>query len=448
MPDLDALRGTQSTPVLTPDDPDYPDVAQRWGPPSSPDAIVRPADAQEVGAAVRWAADEGVEVAVRSGGHGIWAPIPGGLLIDLGAFAGVEVADGGIARIGAGTTWGAVADALAPHGLAISSGDTRSVGVGGNALGAGLGWMVRSVGLAVDQLVGVQLVTADGRVVVASEGENPELFFALRGGGGNFGIATRLDFRAARLPTVVFGMAPIDASDFAATLRALRDAMRQAPRKLALSVVKPPPMGPPVPTMAQVLWAGEDEEEARAAIAPILAAPGVGDVELNVVPYREALMQPPEPPPGAPVPVVTGTNGVFARFPDENADRVAAALVAHPDTMFGIRFLGGAFGDVAPDATAIAWRDAELVVQWFLYLPPGSGEEDVAAARAIWDPVGEGAEAVLGTFTDDSGPDVVRRMYPPATMERLRAVKREWDPGNLFRRNHNIVPAESGVPVG
>ena len=213
---------------------------------------MRPTSPQEVGAALRWATEAGVDVAVRSGGHGSWAPLPGGLLVDLAAFTRVEVDDDDVVRVGGGAVWGDVAEAIAPRGLVLSSGDTRSVGVGGSTLGSGVGWLVRSVGLAADQLVGVQLVTADGGVVTASEDENPELFSALRGGGGNFGVATRLDFRATRLGHVVFGTAPVDGDDLPATIVGVRDAMRAAPRELVVTLVSLPPMGPgtaPAPTL-------------------------------------------------------------------------------------------------------------------------------------------------------------------------------------------------------
>ncbi len=110
--------------------------------------------------------------------------------------------------------------------------------------------------------------------------------------------------------------------------------------------------------------------------------------------------------------------------------------------MFGVRFLGGAFADTPRNATALAWRDAEVLVHWFALLPPEASEADVEAARALWAAVGEGADAVCGSFTQERGPQVVEQMYPPETLDRLRAVKRTWDPNNLFRRNHNIVPAD------
>ena len=437
MTNLDTLRS--ATPgALTRDDPAFAE-ATRWpGPPVSPDVLVRPTSAEEVGATLRWAAAEGVDVAVRSGGHGAWAPLRGGLLVDLGAFARVDVTDGGVVSVGPGATWGAVADALASHGLALSSGDARSVGVGGNALGAGVGWLVRSVGLAVDQLVGAEVVTADGRMVVASAEENPDLFFAIRGGGGNFGVATRLDFRALPLDRVVFATAAVEADALVAVIRGVRDAMRTAPRELGVTVMHPPPMGPPLPPMVEMLWAGDDEDAASDAVAPLLALDGVGAPELTLVPYSSTLVESPAPP--GPPPRMSSSNGVYRELPDATVELAAATLAEHPATLLEVRFLGGALADVPPDATPLTWRDAEALVHWISFLPPEASDDDIAQAAAAWAPVGDSADAICGTFTDHTDPGLVARMYPPATLERLRALKTVWDPDNLFRRNHNILP--------
>jgi FAD/FMN-containing dehydrogenase len=438
MTNLDTLRSTQAGAVLIPDEPAFAEATQWPGPPVSPDVLVRPGTAQEVGAALGWAATEGVDVAVRSGGHGPWAPVPGGLLLDLGALAQVDVADGGLVSIGPGATWGAVADTLAQHRLALSSGDARSVGVGGNALGAGVGWLVRSVGLAVDQLVGAEVVTADGRVVVASADENPDLFFGIRGGGGNFGVATRLDFRAVPLDRVVFGTAPVQADALAAVIGGVRDAMRAAPRQLGVTVIHPPPLGPPLPPTLEMLWAGDDEEAAHDAVAALLAVDGVGEADLQVRSYASTLAEPVAPP--GPPPRMTSSNGLYRKLSDATVELAAATVTEHPASLFEVRFLGGALAGVPPDATPLTWRDAEALVHWISFLPPDATDDAVAQAAAAWAPVGGSAEAICGTFTDHTDPGLVDRMYPPATLQRLRKLKTAWDPGNLFRRNHNISP--------
>ena len=242
-----------------------------------PDVIVRADSVDDVAAAVRWAAAESAPVVVRSGGHSAWGTVPGGLTLDLAALNDVEV-DGTLVRVGGGATWGHVAAILAEHGLGISSGDTASVGVGGLTLGGGIGWMVRAWGLAADQLVGVQLVTASGDVVEATDASHPELLWALRGGGGNFGVVTRFDFRAHPLDAVVFATLPVT-GDARTVLRALRDLLKDAPRELTVTFMDVPAMDPNAPAGASIsaLWIGDDEAAARAALAPLLDRDDVGE---------------------------------------------------------------------------------------------------------------------------------------------------------------------------
>ena len=295
MPTIDQLRAALPGAVVTPGDEGYEAAALSFAGAGHPDVVVRPTDTDGVVAAVRWAAAEGMPIAVRGGGHGTWGLLEGGLTIDLGAFTRVEIGDGGIVRVGGGATWGAVADALAPRGLGISAGDTASVGVGGSTLGAGMGWMVRLWGLAIDQLVGAEVVTGDGRLVVTSTGRNPELFWALRGGGGNFGVVTRFDFRASPLVGVVFGAIDLDVSTVGldTLIRAWRDAMREAPRRLTATLLDVPPMDPSAPAGLRIdlCWAGEDDDDARDAIAPLLALPGTVGSRVRRMSYPDILLE-------------------------------------------------------------------------------------------------------------------------------------------------------------
>jgi FAD/FMN-containing dehydrogenase len=242
------------------------------------------------------------------------------------------------------------------------------------------------------------------------------------------------------LTDVVFGTAPIDPAQLASVLRGVRDVMRTTPRQLAVTVIHPPPLGPPLPPMVAAVWAGGDEAAARQALAPLLAIGGVGAADLHVVPYASTLAAPPQLPPGL-LPRLTSSNGVFVELPDATIDRAVETLAAYPSTMLEVRFLGGAFADVPSDATALAWRDAEALVHWISFLPPDATADDLEQAAAAWAAVGKDADALCGTFTDETGPELLERMYPPETLDRLRQVKRTWDPGNLFRRNHNIPPA-------
>lgn len=440
--------------VLAAPDPGYAAAARFHSGAGSPSVIVRPSDAEEVARAVRYAAAGGLPVVVRGGGHSVWGAVPGGMTIDLGALDAVEVADGGLVRIGGGARWGDVARALQPHGLALSSGDTYSVGVGGNTLGGGMGWMVRAWGLAIDQLVGAELVTADGRLVAATESENADLFWALRGGGGNFGVVTSFLFQAHAVRAVVFGDIRVaEDADLAVVLRAWRDLMRAAPPELTATYLDVPPMDPSAPpgSAITVCWAGDDEAAARAAIAPLLAVPGVLGAELAVRAYADVLLDMPAADPEAPAPTIVDANGYLRTLDEAAIDAIVRARGALGPSMFMLRLLGGRYAEIPAEATAIAHRDAEAFAVTATFSPPGTpvGEAQ-ATLDAAWSPVRALTVGVYGNFTNSTDPAVVDRMYPSATLARLAAVKRRWDPRNLFSRNHNIRPADavdSGVPA-
>ncbi|WP_309102424.1 FAD-binding protein [Microbacterium sp.] len=403
----------------------------------------RPTSVDEVSSLVRRAQQESLPLTVVSGGHGPWSHDPDapGLRIELGELTDIRV-DGTRVSVGGGATWGAVAAALAQHGLAISSGDTASVGVGGLTLGGGIGWMVRAWGLAVDQLVGAQIVTASGDVVETSENAHPELFWALRGGGGNFGIVTRFDFEAHRLPGIVFGEYAVS-GDAGAVLRVARDVLRDAPRELTVTFMDVPAMDPSAPAGASLnaVWAGSDPEQLRAVMAPVAALDAVTE-KISTPRYRDILMEMPAPEAEAPAgpPGFIGGNGLFAEVKDELIDRLVAFRAAYPASIIFLRSLGGAFGDVAQDATAFPARSASWFVMAGAFDIPGLVDDAARAAiRADWQLIESGRLAEYGNFADSERPEAVPGMFAAAGYARLRAVKAQWDPQNVFRRNHNIV---------
>ena len=403
-----------------------------------PEAVVRPRTVDEVAVAVSLAAAAGLPIAVRSGGHGL-LPVDDGLVVDLAEFTEVEVGEGGLVTVGGGARWGDIAAALAPHGLAISSGDTRDVGVGGLALGGGIGWLVRSHGLAVDALREVELVTAAGEVLTISADVHPDVFWALRGGGGNFGVATRFVFQASPVDGLVGGHVHFDQSDVPAVLRAWRDVMRAGPEELNSSLMVVPPFAPEMPAGPQLAVALQgSEERLRELLEPLLSLPSVTEVSLAPVAYGDLLE---DAPPGRPPFLFVGGNGFVPDVSDEALDAVAAAFDRDVPTMILLRALGGAFSRVAPEATAIAHRDAEALLIVNGVLPADAAPEQIAAAKAGSDAALAFTSGTYGNFSVERGDDVIQAMYPPATLERLRRVKAELDPGNLFRQNHNIEPA-------
>ena len=404
-----------------------------------PEVVVRPRTAAEVAAAVGLAAASGLPIAVRSGGHGLM-PVDDGLVVDLAEFTSVELRPDGTVSVGGGARWADVAAVLAPHGLAVSSGDTRDVGVGGLALGGGIGWFVRQQGLAVDALREVELVTASGEILIVSADEHPDVFWALRGGGGNFGVVTRFVFQPIPGDGLVGGHVHFDTSDVPAVLRAWRDVMRAEPDRLNSTLIVMPDFAPGMPAGPQlgVALQGADEARLRELLEPLLSLPSVTEVTLGPVAYGDLLE---DAPPGRPPLLFVGGNGFVPDLSDEALDAVARAYDREVPTMVLLRALGGAFGRVAPDATAIAHRDAEALLIVNGVLPLDATPEQVIAARAGSDAALAFTSGTYGNFAAEFDDAVTASMYPPATLERLQRIKAELDPGNVFRQNHNITPA-------
>jgi FAD/FMN-containing dehydrogenase len=439
---LDELTTAIGGTVIRPGDPDW-DAARRFHSGiGEPAVVVRASSVDDVRGALRYAAAERLDVMVRSGGHSAWGQVPGGVTIDISALDDIDVA-GTRVRVGGGAQWGAIARVLAERGLGVSSGDTASVGVGGLTLGGGIGWMVRAWGLAADQLVGAQLVTARGDVVEVSASSHPDLFWALRGGGGNFGVVTRFDFEAHPLDGVVSAVFGVDGAARPA-LRALRDAMTSAPRELTVTYMDVPPMDPNAPAGATItaVWAGVDEEAARRALAPLRDAAGLSEREFGVRRYPDILLETPEFDPEQPMPGFIGGNTLLRELSDEAIDGLVAFREQNPASVVFLRSLGGAYGDVPQADTPFPARDATWFAMAGAFDVPGMLDDaGRAEAQSAWSAIEELGAGVYGNFTTSTDPSWTQRMFPADTMMRLSAIKREWDPGNVFCRNHNVRPA-------
>jgi hypothetical protein len=428
------------TVAAAPDDT-YAKITAEYAVMGSPAVIVRPVSTSDVAEAIAVARAASLPIAVRSGGHtGMqFGTYDGALVIDLRELKEVEVQPDGLVSVGAGATWGEVAAALTPHKLAITSGDTRSVGVGGLTLLGGFGWLVREHGLALDNLFEVEIVTADGAVLTANKSENSDLFWAVRGGGGNFGVVTRFVFRAQGLAGVVAGSIDVGTptSTLSSSLRQWRDAMRGSPEVLNSTFMAMPAFGEmPPSTQVLVCYGGPDEAAASAAIAPLLGMPDAGAHTIASQAYADLLEDPHAP--DAPVRIVTN-NGFVEDFSDDAIDTLAS-VQQQVGGILMIRYLQGAFNRVPADDTAFAYRDAEVLVICAGFVPldaPAAVSERIAA---LWDTFRRYTHGLYGNFTLAAGENVTERMYPPATLRRLREVKARYDSQNVFRRNHNITP--------
>jgi FAD/FMN-containing dehydrogenase len=441
--------------VVAPDDPEYNSARRvvNAAVDRRPALIVRPADTADVSVAVSLAREHGLELAVRGGGHGLagHGTSEGGLVLDMSNMRGLHVDPGGrIAWAQAGLTAGQYTAETARHGLTTGFGDTGSVGIAGLTLGGGIGWLVRKHGLTIDDLLGVELVTANGERLHVDFERHPDLFWALRGGGGNFGVVTRLQYRLHDVDTILGGVRVLPASS--GIVSSFIGAAANAPDELStIATLAPVPPLPFVSSehhgrlalMVRLAYAGDLEEGGR-ALAPLRAlATPLADA-ITPLPYRE-MYAAESPGRGS---VRMATRSMFLDELDDHAqttmlDRMQAA----PSPMSGvqIRVLGGAMARLPLDATAFAHRDRRMMVTFGTgYHAPGaaaSHEAWVADSLAAMRPAAHGVHV---SFLGDEGIARVHEAYPKDTYKRLAAIKRRYDPTNLFRVNQNITPDGRG----
>ena len=406
----------------------------------TPAVIVRPKTAPDVAEALGFARSHALAVAVRSGGHSNagHGTNDGGLVIDLKHCNAVEMVNEAThrVRVGGGAIWGDVAAALQEHGLAISSGDTKTVGVGGLTVAGGIGWMVRKYGLALDSLVEAEVVTAAGQVLRASAQENPDLFWAVRGGGGNFGVVTNFTFTAHQVGDVYAGMIMYDFGQLKALLKGWRDYMRTAPEELTTMLLVMPTIAafgsrPPM-AMVTFCYAGDSEPEAMAALDPLLHVATVLNKDIKKKPYSEVL-EDAHMPQGLKAVV---NNSFIADFSDELVDTIAA----QNGQVLQIRSVGGAMNRVPADATAFAHRDSEALIVAPVFVAMDASPEDIDAALGAWRAIARFGKGAYINFFSESTEREVHAAYPDATLERLAAVKQQYDPDNVFSHNYNIPP--------
>jgi FAD/FMN-containing dehydrogenase len=441
---LERLRRDFGGDIIEPGAADYEPASRSVLALGSPAYVLRPGSAGDVRAGVRFAAGAGLVLSVRGGGHSFagFGTNDGGVVIDLTRLAHVEIIDRDrhLVRIGGGATWGAVAAVLAPHGLAISSGDTKGVGVGGLTLTGGIGWKVRKYGLALDSLVAAEVVTAGGEAVRASADEHPELFWAIRGGGGNFGIVTAFEFAAHPTTDVFYGRISFPASEAATVLQGWAAHLRTAPEELTSVVEFANPFagGPDAPVEIRVAFDGDDPGLAAKAIDPIRQLGTVLDDDVALTPYADTLVDGLTPPPGVQVVPRSGFVG------NGSVSEVLAILTevgaSQRSPFIAVRSVGGAVSRVPDDATAYAHRRAELMFVTTVAGPAPVVEAARPALDAIWGRLAPYVDGAYANFLTSATEQDVAAVYPAATYERLAAVKRQYDPGNLFSGNHNVRP--------
>jgi FAD/FMN-containing dehydrogenase len=425
--------------IVRPADRGYAALQHVYSSTGRPGSVLLPRTTAEVVEALSTVRDTGRPFAVRSGGHGISsiATNEGGHVIDLRGIASVEHRGGRSVRLGPGARWGAVARSLAPHGLAISSGDSGDVGVGGLATTGGIGLMGRAHGLTIDRLRSAELVTADGTVHRVSDHESPDLFWAIRGAGANFGIVTAFDFEASDVADVVQTTAVYQPVDLAAFLVAWGRTVETAAR--AVSAFLYLGSGPTPFAQATIVYAGDDVGAATPEIERFLRLPGLAGQRAVVTPY-------------ASVPLTSGAphsgqqrasthTGLAVHLDDDLADRIATLLRSPGTDMVQIRSVGGAINDVDAAATAYAHRHQNFSVT-------AVSVRGGAAFHDAWEPVHRRMDGMYLSFESDHAPSAVAEAFPPATLARLRDLKERWDPEDLFDQNFDVTRSPSGEALG
>jgi FAD binding domain/Berberine and berberine like len=452
---LTTLPGSFRGELIRPGDPSYDEHRKVWNGSieRSPAVIARCAGTPEVVDAVELARESGLPTAVRGGGHSFpgHSTCDDGIVIDLGKMKTITVdRDARTARVEAGVLLGELDAATQAHGLAVPAGIVTHTGVAGLTLGGGIGWMHRKYGLTVDQLVSATMVTVGGEVVRASDTENAELFWGLRGGGGNFGVVTEFEFRLNELgPTVLAGPIFWLIEDSPDVLRFYRDWIAEAPNELMTIVMhrKAPPLDfVPSELHGRLIvgvvccWSG-DLEEGEKAIRPLreFASPVLDLCEPKPFVEHQAMLDPSFP----------HGRWYYMRSCDvaELTDEVIDITVEHsmrirsPLTSFPIWQLGGAIREVGEEETAFGGRG---VGHTFNITAVTEGEEGFEQerewVRGFWSALEPFHESVYVNFLMEEGQDRIRDAYGPAKYERLQALKREYDPDNLFRLNQNIPP--------
>ncbi|WP_166354928.1 FAD-binding oxidoreductase [Phytoactinopolyspora limicola] len=446
---VDRLRADAGAPVLTPADPGY-DAARMVAATlvdRRPAAIVRPTGADQIARVVTMTREAGIDLAVRGGGHSLAGHgVSGDVVVDLSALDTVHIdADRRIGTAGGGVTAGSYTAAAGQHGLATGFGDTASVGIGGITLGGGIGLLTRKQGLSIDSLLAAEVVTADGQILEVDEANHPDLFWALRGGGGNFGVVTRFTFRLHHVPEVVGGFLALPAT--AGNVRAFAAEARMAPEELSMMVVvmKAPPMpfvppehhGTPI-IFAFMCYAGPGADGER-ALAPFrkIATPLMDQVQPG---YYADLFAGDERPA-----VHSVTRSMFLDdIGDDTAELVMEGVRSATDFSAVVQFrpLGGAVARVPADATAFAHRDRGYAVMAASLFQQAEMEPECDTwVSGFAAGLSGGSAPPYVNFLGDEGPDRVQAAYPGRTWDRLREVKRRYDPDNVFHANHNIPPS-------
>ncbi|MEV7321912.1 FAD-dependent oxidoreductase [Streptomyces sp. NPDC093970] len=416
--------------IVTPDDKRYPHLRSTYTTVGRPAAVVLPESADDIAAALRTAQEAGLRVAVRSGGHGLagTGTNDDGLVIDLSALHRVDVIDrgAGLVRVEAGARWAGVAQALAPHGLAISSGDHGNVGVGGIATGGGVGWLVRRYGLTIDRVRAVEVVLADGTVVRADPQTDPDLLWVMRGAGAGAGIAVAFEIEAMELGAVGYAHLVAAVDPAGETLRRWADVATRAPRELSTAVMLAP-QGATAAAFITAVVASDDEGTVQRALAPLLDIGEVAVQQARMVHYTDLVSTAHLHGNAAQMPSST-TNGMLTGVSRDAARALVRATTAADPVLVQLRSLGGATHDPGPADTAFAHRHQDVLVVASAFPP-----HDRARLAAGWAHLAPHVDGAYVNFESSPGRATFRRTYPGMTGDRVLDLWKRYDPEGVLR---------------
>jgi FAD/FMN-containing dehydrogenase len=442
-----ALRSAVGGRVYAAGDDGYHAARTPWQRNSDPHPalVVEATGPQDIQTALRFARANAVPFSVQAAGHGQVAPAEGGVLVRTTKLTAVEIDAGRrTARVGAGTPWSDVIAAAAPHGLAPLSGTSSAVSVAGYTLGGGTGWLSRAHGYAADSVLSVDVVTADGERVTATEAQHPDLFWAVRGGSGNFGVVTALEFRLYPVGTVYAGMAMFSADRAADAFAAYREWALDEPDEsnTAIMVAQMPPV-PEVPEpirgrrvlMLRAFHLG-DAAAAERSLAPLRDVTGPPLLDgMRETTFADAAAMLPSPPPMV-------SEMYFGLFDDIPQAAIDAAIEAEGASGVELRHWGGAMARPEPGAGPIGHREMPFSIVVAAQAPDRDQADrlkaTVDAVGARLAPYAAAGKSFLN-FLGDAGQ--TEKAYTPADYRRLREVKAAYDPANVFAANHNIPPA-------
>lgn len=451
---LGALERSFSGELLRPDATGYDEVRRVYNGliDRRPALIARAREAADVAAAVAFARESQLEISIRSGGHGVAgrAVADGALMIDLSLMKQVSIdPDAGRARAAGGVTWGEFNDAAAEHGLATTGGIVSTTGIAGLTLGGGLGWLMGKHGLAVDNLVSVELVTADGDIRTASADQDPDLFWALRGAGANFGVATTLGYRLHPLAQITGGLAayPFDAAQD--VLAFYRDFTAELPDELTVyGGLTHAPDGSGMPLAAIVVCHAGDPSQAKIDLKPLLDFGSPALVQIGPMPYPAINSMLND---GFPTGSLNYWKSSFVR--DLSTDAIQSLIEAFascPSPMTGVLFehLHGAVARVGLADTAVQHREpGHNLIMASVWTDPSQTDANVRWTRqtyAALEPYFLDRRYLNYLDEDDLG-QAARAAYGP-NHERLAQLKARYDPENVFHLNLNVEPATNGDP--